>query len=148
MRTPRVALTVTWLPDGRIFAVGGGADLQDPTRTVEMLHMSWDSDEPADSEWLPLEPLLEPRLHHGAAFISGKLIVAGGDGSDSVECFTPPCAEYLKGQWTRIRPLQEKFGFVGMVHFGEGLLGVRKFKFSFLCQVCFSEYVHRAMIKT
>ncbi len=147
MSTPRVGLTVNWLPDGRLFAVGGGDNPQDRMHTVEMLHMSWDSDEPTESEWIPLEPLLEPRLSHGAAFISGKLVVAGGDANGSVECFTPPCAEYPKGQWTRIRPLQEKIAFVGMVPFGEGLLAVRKFEFSFLRKVSFGVYVQSGIIK-
>ncbi len=140
MNVPRFGVAVTWLPDGRIFAVGGAVSPSEPSRTVEMLHMSWDSDEPANSGWLPLEPLLEPRILHGAAFFGGKLIVAGGQGNGSVECFTPPCTEYPKGQWTNIRPLQEEIAFAGMVPLGEGLLGVRKCKVSFfLAKVCFRE---------
>ncbi len=126
-----MGLTVNWLPDGRIFAVGGGAMPREPTRTVEMLHMSWDSDEPAKSEWLTLEPLLQPRFMHGTSFIAGKLIVAGGDGHGSVESFTPPCTEHPKGQWTKIRSLLFGEELAGMVPMGEGLLLVRKFKASF-----------------
>ncbi len=45
------------------------------------------------------------------------------------------------------RPLQQEIDFVGMVPFGEGLLAVRKFEFSFLCKVSFGVYVHSGMIK-
>ncbi len=148
MKTPRYGLTITWLADGRMFAVGGGEIICEPARTVEMLHMPWDLDEPANSEWLTLEPLLEPRLAHGAAFIAGKLIVAGGDKDGSVECLTPPCTNYPKGQWTKVRPLQAKDCFVGMVPFGEGLLGVRKCKAClFLCRAFFSDHIHGLVIK-
>ncbi len=75
----RTRLTVNWLTDGRMFAVGGDTSVNNPSDTVEMLHWPWNSDKPTESGWIVLASLLTPRLQHGAAFVSGKLVVAGGD---------------------------------------------------------------------
>ncbi len=126
LNVSRLALTVNWLPDGRMFAVGGGTNVNDPSDAVEMLRWPWDSDEPTKRRWVSLKPLLIPRCHHGAAFASGKLIVAGGDQEGSAESFTPPCTEFPEGQWTKIRPILEGVKLAGLVPFGEGLLAVCK----------------------
>ncbi len=131
LNVSRLALTVNWLPDGRILAVGGGTNVNDPCDAVEMLRWPWDSDEPTKAGWISVKPLLSPRLYHGAAFVSGKLVVAGGDKEGSTECFTPPCTEFPEGQWTKIRPVQEDIKLTGMVPFGEGLLAVCKCLFVF-----------------
>ncbi len=123
-----MGLTVTWLADGRLFAVGGQGSNDDLLDAVEMLHWPWNADEPLEPGWISLKPLLIPRDLHGAAFISGKLVVAGGDKDGSAECFTPPCTEFPEGQWTKIRPVHKTFKLAGMVPFGEGLLAVCKCK--------------------
>ncbi len=110
----------------RLFAVGGQDKNGCPLGAVEMLHWPWNADEPTEPGWISLKPLLIPRRHHGAAFISGKLVVAGGDNEGSAECFTPPCTEFPDGQWTRIRPVHEGVKLAGLVPFGEGLLAVCK----------------------
>ncbi len=125
MNVARLALTVNWLADGRVFAVGGQAS-HNPLGSVELLHWPWNSDEPTEPGWISLKPLLIPRCHHGAAFIAGKLVVAGGDKEGSTECFTPPCTEFPEGQWTKIRPVHEGVNLAGLVPFDEGLLAVCK----------------------
>ncbi len=139
----RQALTVNWLADGRIFAVGGITGPDDPSDAVEMLHWPWNIDEPMKPGWISLKPLLNPRCHHGAAFVSGKLVVAGGDSEGSAEIFTPPCLEFPEGQWTKIRPVQEGVMLVGMVPFGEGLLAVSKCLFAFHLRFFHGETDHK-----
>ncbi len=114
-----------------MFAVGGVTNVHDPSDAVEMLNWPWDSDEPTKSGWISLKPLLNPRRYHAAAFISGKLVVAGGDKEGSTECFTLPCSEFPEGQWTKIRPVHEGVKLVGMMPFGEGLLAVGKCQLRF-----------------
>ncbi len=94
--------------------------------------MAWDSDKPTKAGWISLKPRLIPRWHHGAAFVSGKLFVAGGDNEGSTEYLTLPCTEFPKGQWTKIRPIQDAIKLASMVPFGEGLLAVCKCELAFL----------------
>ncbi len=132
MNVARMRLTVDWLTDGRMFAIGGDTTINNPSNTVEVLHWPWNSDKPTEPGWISLAPLLTPRLKHGSAFVSGKLVVAGGDKEGSTECFTLPCTAFPKGQWTKIRPVHEDAKLVGMLPFGEGLLLVRKCEIRFL----------------
>ncbi len=119
-------MTVNWLADGRMFAVGGQDRKDNPLGAVEMLHWPWNADEPAEPGWISRKPLLIPRDYHGAAFVSRKLVVAGGDKDGSAECVTPPCTAFPEGQWTRIRPVHEGVKLAGLVPFGEGRLAVCK----------------------
>ncbi len=68
LNVARLALTVNWLADGRLFTVGGN-DSHNPLCTVELLHWPWNSDETTEPGWTSLKPLLIPQYHHGAAFI-------------------------------------------------------------------------------
>ncbi len=121
MNVARRALTLNWLADGRLFAEGGH-DSHNLLGTEELLHWPWNSDEPTERGWISLIPFLIPRYHHGAVFVSGKLVVAGGDNEGSAECFTPPCTEFPEGQWTSIRRVHDGVKLAGFVPFGEGLL--------------------------
>ncbi len=126
MNSARECLGLEWVSDGRLFAVGGfGEDLQH-TKTVEMLECSWTSDMPSQSTWCYVSPMLEPRAKHGVGFFSGKLFAAGGTGSDTVEYFTLPSPDKPKGEWTKVRPLNEKNTLYALLPFGDGLLCVGK----------------------
>ncbi len=126
MNVARFGLTVNWLPDGCMLAVGGAIGKRGLSDTVELLHWPWNSEKPTQSGWICLAPLLKPRSAHGAAFVSGKLVVAGGDEDGSTECFTLPCVTFPQGQWTNIRPIEKRVYLTGMVPIGDGLLCVSK----------------------
>ncbi len=127
MNTPRCLFGLEWIPDGRLFAVGGYGGDREPTASVEMLECSWEArDGPATSKWRYVAPLLGARVKHGVCFFAGKLLAVGGENAATVECFTLPSAGNEVGEWTRIRPLNQDNTLVGVLSFREGLLCVGK----------------------
>ncbi len=126
MNSPRGWPGLDWVPDGRLFVVGGFGEDQQPAKTVEMLECSWTSEAPPTSTWRDVAPMLESRAQHGVGYFAGKLFAAGGTDSDTVECFTLPSADKPNGEWTKVRPLNSKTAFFGLFPFGDGLLCVGK----------------------
>ncbi len=98
MQSARVGLGVEWLCDDRIVAVGGKVNSEQRTATVEMLERPWGKEEPANSGWRYVAPMNHARWLHAVAFFIGKIIAAGGDKRESVECFTLPNAELFKAK--------------------------------------------------
>ncbi len=130
MNIPRAWLGLEWVPDGRLFAVGGFGGEHQTTQTVEMLECSWTSDTPCRNTWRYVAPMLEARVAHGVGYFGGKLFAAGGRDSDTVEFFTLPSANKPNGEWTKVRPLNSKNTLFGLFPFGEGLLCVGRFALS------------------
>ncbi len=127
MKAPRYLFGLEWVPDGRLFAVGGFGSDRAPTATVEMLECSWVAREgPVSTSWLYVAPLLAPRAKHGVCYFAGKLLAVGGKKDATVECFTLPSPGNEMGQWTRVRPLNRDNTLVGVLPFGEALLCVGK----------------------
>ncbi len=91
MNTLRTSLGLEWVPDGRLFAVGGfGGEKLLHTRTVEMLECSWTNEAPCRADWRYVAPMLEARVAHGVGYFAGKLFAAGGINIRTVEVFTLP----------------------------------------------------------
>ncbi len=95
-----------------------------------MLQYPWDTEEPVSCEWRYVAPMHHARAGLGLIYFKGKLIAAGGDGRDSVECFSLPNDELPEGQWVIIRPMLHDNTLFGMLPFGEALLFVGK------CVIC------------
>ncbi len=104
--------------------MGGLDDSNSALTTVEMLQCCWGTEEPVNSEWRYVAPMHHARDAHGLVYFEGKLIAAGGDGRDSVECFTLPTAELPDGQWEIVRPMSQANTLFGILKFGEDLLFV------------------------
>ncbi len=101
MQLAKAGWAVEWLPDDRIIAVGGWDNNKQPTATVEMLECSWSTEEPANGGWRYVAQMNYTRCAHAIAFTGGKIIAAGGNERESIECFTLP----TQGQWVLIRPM-------------------------------------------
>ncbi len=74
----RLTLALAWVPDGRLFAVGGEDGPNAPLATVEMLKCPWGTEEPVISEWQYVAPMHHARSAHAVAYLEGKIIAAGG----------------------------------------------------------------------
>ncbi len=88
MQSAKAGVAVEWLPDDRIVAVGGWENNNQPTATVEMLECSWSTEEPANGGWRFVAPMNDTRCAHAVAFTGGKIIAAGGNERESIECYT------------------------------------------------------------
>ena len=92
LSTARSHLTVAVLGD-KLYAIGG-ADSQGQTLSgVECLDLSV-----PNSQWTAVAPMLGPREGMGAVVTGGKIYIAGGDGSSSIECFDP--SDGPAARWT------------------------------------------------
>ncbi len=119
-------MALEWVPDGRLFAVGGLGDNFRPLATVEMLECPWFTEEPVHTKWQYVSPMQKARCAHAVAFFTGKIIAAGGHEEGSVECFTLPTSELPQGQWVNIRPMSGVNTLAAILPFGEDLLFVGK----------------------
>ncbi len=106
--------------------MGGWDSSLHPTATVEMLECSWDTEESANGGWRYVAPMNHARCGHAVAFSLGKIIAAGGNERESIECFTLPNADFPQGQWVLIRPLYPATILAGLHPFGDDLLVVGK----------------------
>jgi len=113
METARLDFRVVWLPDGRIFAIGGWDGIQ--LDSVEMLYRDWAFDGETTGTWRQCSPMLAARDDFAAVALHGEVVlVAGGCMSsgewlDVVDLFTPPPAAgnpHALGQWTNLQPMQ------------------------------------------
>ncbi len=126
MNAARTWTAVSWVPDGRLFAVGGLGDDREPIASVEMLQCSWDTEVITRCNWQAVAPLNHPRAAHGLAFIYGRLVAAGGKRTSTIEYFKLPCEEYPQGQWIEIRPMVLPLNLHALLPFKGGLLAVGK----------------------
>jgi len=102
METARRDFQVVWLPDGRIFAMGGW-DLN----SVETLHREWAFDGETTGQWRRCSPMLKARADFAAVVLQGDVVLVAGGDSSTVELFTPPPAAdgpRALGQWTSLQP--------------------------------------------
>ncbi len=124
MTTARASCAIAWIPDGRLFAVGGRVEREQPTATVEMLDCPWETEEPAQTKWRSVASLNHPRKRFGLAYVAGILVAAGGQNTTSIECFNLPSTAFPDGQWTEIRPMSKKSNLLGLLPLGGKLVGV------------------------
>ncbi len=125
MQQSRANFGIVWSNDGRLFAFGGLAGPHRSTETVEMLRCSnMDAEPSANGTWTFVAPLPKPRQSHAAAFIGGKVVVAGGVEERGVEYFTLPTDENALGQWTSIYPLPEPLKISALLPIDNCLIGI------------------------
>nr|VZI52450.1 unnamed protein product [Spirometra erinaceieuropaei] len=123
MHTLRNSFALAWLPDGRVFAIGGfygsSRAKNNMAASVEVYDRTW---EPASdptrpySKWRLVAPMAIPRACHAAVCVEGRILVAGGafgepgakTSLDTVELYEPPSEACPLGQWTRIAPMKTK----------------------------------------
>ncbi len=128
MKESRCRFGVAWLPDGRLFAVGGNQGLGKVTATVEMLACGdWNSPKGGASDWQYMAPLPSPRENHAVAVSRGKIVVAGGSDTTEVTVFTPPTSASPLGQWSTIDSLPRPQNLFSLVAVQDGLIGVGTF---------------------
>ncbi len=131
MLEPRSDFGIAWIPDGRLFAIGGNTGASGQTTSVEMLPCcnteaatTTTTTATATDTWTYVAPLPTARQGHAVTVLEAKIIVAGGLDEHGVEYFTPPSDYDKLGQWTSIYPLPNpmrllslfpiKFGFIGI----------------------------------
>ncbi len=126
MREARAKFGIIWVPDGRLFAIGGKISSGGSTPTVEMLDTS-NHASTANGVWTPVASMSNPRESHGVAFLDGKLVAVGGTDERSVETFTLPTKDNVHGQWSTIYPLPSPFALQALLPVDNLLIGIRKF---------------------
>ena len=92
LSTARYCLAVAVLGD-KLYAIGGADSQYQPLSSVECLDLSV-----PNSQWTTVAPMTTPRCGMGAVVTCGKIYIAGGDGSSSIECFDP--SDGPAGRWT------------------------------------------------
>ncbi len=129
MQKARANFGITWMPDGRLFAIGGTISSGGPTSTVEMLETSCVGNSQTSSPsgaWAFVAPMLNPRESHSVAFLDGKLVAVGGIDESSVEVFTLPNKDNVLGQWSTIYPLPSPFTLQALLPVDNLLIGIRE----------------------
>ncbi len=126
MQTPRADFGVVWVPDGRLFAIGGNAGPGGPTATVEVLDCCDVQATTTTGAWGYVAPLPRPRQCHAVTFLEDKIMVAGGGGERGVERFSLPSAVNKMGQWTSIYPLPKSMDFLALLPVDLGFIGICK----------------------
>ncbi len=127
MQTPRTNFGLVWVPDGRIFAIGGNTGPEGTTATVEMLdRCDVQSATTSTATWSYVAPLPTARQCHAVTFLEGKVIVAGGIGVRGVECFRLPSGVDKIGQWTSIYPLPKPMDLLALLPLDFGFIGICK----------------------
>jgi len=113
METARTNFQVVWLPDGRIFALGG--ENAGCLKSVEMLNREWQFEGQTTGEWRQCSCMLTARRGFAAVVLHDEyVLVTGGQTCygyclASVDLFTPPPAvndPYAVGQWTCLQSMQ------------------------------------------
>ncbi len=113
MREARAKFGIIWVPDGRLFAIGGKISSGGSTSTVEIIDTSSLGNGQASTfnvVWTNVASMSNPRESHGVALLDGKLVAVGGTDECSVEVFTLPtkdCNVYLNSGFrllTEINP--------------------------------------------
>ncbi|BHF60266.1 Kelch [Sparganum proliferum] len=117
MNAIRTSFAAVWLPDGRVFAIGGLQGNAESSgsylSSVEMLQrpftkQSGDEDK-SPAQWTFVAPMLGARACHAAAAVGDKIVVVGGLADPTpgqylvtAELFSPPKDDSSKGQWTSL----------------------------------------------
>ncbi len=112
MKKDRYDCGIAWLPDGRIFVIGGrsGDTASMCLSSVEVLRRRWRTIGATTKEWREIAPLNVARANHGVAVFHEHIIVAGGETDtpkgvahlSSVEMLSLPTDNADQGQWTEI----------------------------------------------
>lgn len=101
LRRCRTKAAAAWLPDGRIFVIGGKLDseIQSWSDTVEMYARPWNKFNIVRNRWENATPMPDPVVAPSAALFRGKIFVVG---TDSTNIFSPPSEadDSEPGQWT------------------------------------------------
>jgi len=112
LKMARSSCGVVWLPDGRVFVIGGYAGGGVYINSVEMTTREWSSEGAAAGVWRNVAGMLTARTVFAAVVVQGLVIVAGGYTTDqellsTVELFTPPAASDPQaiGQWISMQPM-------------------------------------------
>ncbi len=127
MREARANFGIIWVPDGRLFAIGGKICSGDSTSTVEMLDTSSLGNGRTSTfnvVWTNVASMSNPRESHGVAFLDGKLVAVGGTNECSVEVFTLPTKDNALGQWSTIYPLPSPFALQALLPADNLLIGI------------------------
>ncbi len=129
MREARAKFGSIWVPDGRLFAIGGQINSSGSTPTVEMLDTSNLGNGGASTYnvvWTNVASMSNPRESHGVAFLDGKLVAVGGNDDRNAETFTLPTKDNVLGQWSTIYPLPSPFALQTLLPVDNLLIGIRK----------------------
>ncbi len=127
MLEPRSNFGVAWMPDGRLFAIGGKTGYSGQTGSVEMLRCcSTQAATSATNTWTYVAPLPAARQCHAVTTLEGMIIVAGGLEERGVEYFTPPFDSDKLGQWTSIYPLPNPMSLLTLLPIKLGFIGICK----------------------
>ncbi len=129
MQEARANFGIIWVPDGRLFAIGGKITAGRPKPTVEMLETSHFDNSQASSSigvWTFVAPMRNPRESHSVAFLDGKFVAVGGLDEPSVEVFTLPNTDNVLGQWNAIYPLPSPFTLQALLPVDNLLIGIRE----------------------
>ncbi len=95
MKTPRYAHTLTVLPDGKVLAIGGGANMdQSDVLSGTLTTEQW---EPATGQWTLLASMDVPRVYHSTAVLlpDGRVLSAGGGHAEGTSSPAESNAQYF-----------------------------------------------------
>ncbi len=124
MPTRRLSPSAICLNDKSLLVIGGGAGGLHTLATVEMAERSTEG----VWAWRTLTPMNESRRAPGVAQLDeSHLIIAGGYQKISAEIFRLPAGRFDLGQWTQIRPLNQKC--VALLGLPVGILALGEFGF-------------------
>jgi N-acetylneuraminic acid mutarotase len=100
MAEPRILMTATTLPDGRVLLAGGA------NAAGSIALSSAEIYDPASDTWLAAGALSQPRYYHVAAALGdGRVLVAGGLGGDPAGSTTADIYDPASGAWSPAAPM-------------------------------------------
>ncbi|KAL7061658.1 hypothetical protein AAHC03_0723 [Spirometra sp. Aus1] len=133
MNAIRTSFAAVWLPDGRVFAIGGLQGNAESSgsylSSVEMLQRPFTKqggdEDKSPAQWTFVAPMLGARACHAAAVVGDKIVVVGGLADPTpgqylvtAELFSPPKDDSGKGQWTSLgNKLTRQMSIAGTVVF-------------------------------
>ena len=102
LSTARSYLAVAVLGD-KLYAIGGIDSQNQVSSSIRPQYQTLSSVECLDlsvpnSQWTTVAPMTTPRCDIGAVVTGGKIYIAGGRGSSSIECFDP--SDGPAGRWS------------------------------------------------
>lgn len=137
MNAIRTSFAAVWLPDGRVFALGGLQGKVESSgsylSSVEMLQRPFtklgNGENQSPAQWKFVAPMLGARACHAAAVVGDKIMVVGGIADPTpgqylvtAEVFSPPKDDNSKGQWTSIgNKLSRQMPIAATVVFNGGI---------------------------
>ncbi len=124
MHEARAKFGIIWVPDDRLFAIGGKISSGGSTSTVEMLDTT--NQIISNAVWKSVASMSNPRESHGVVFLDGKLVAVGGTEERSVEVFTLPTKDNVLGQWSTIYPLPSPSALQALLPVDNLLIGIRE----------------------